>query len=924
MTRTYTTLLLAFLLPSFAWAQITIGQAEMPAAGDQIARVQAAPNPLLNFSATGPAHEWDFSNLSATGNDNTTYQSVASTNFVYAIAYADLPFNSNRANQAKQGVDIPFSNLLPIDNPYTFRYRSGSVYKTVGFGAEVSGIPLPIYFSQHDVIYNLPLHYGDAGSSNSSYTIEVPTVGSYSFQQERINNVDGWGAITTPAGTFDVLRVKTTLNASDDLMGISIDRPTVREYKWLAQGLRTPVLQINTTSLFGLEVVSGVWYYDVPRSINVVEPLANVLCPGSGLNVHYEVTGAFNAGGIIIPANQFRAQLSDASGSFANPVTIGSVQATGTGMIAATIPANTPEGSGYRIRVISTSPAFTGTANTFNITIGGAPSAAISAAGPVQICTGDAVLLTAVGGPGYQWQFNGEDIDGATGDTFAVTEAGIYTASVTNDCGTAFSNTIEVAVNEVPVFTLDMDDLVSCAEAPATLTATSGTNQEGLTFQWFLNEAPIAGATETSIEISLPGQYTMEATNPATGCSHLTEGVMVTVEVVDAPVLTADGTTTFCDGGSVELAVDAVDGLSYQWTRNGEILDGDGTSLIATADGTYGVVATSVNGCVSAASTIAVTVHELPGGPVVTADGPLAFCEGDEVVLSTDEAAEAFQWYMDGEAVAEADSASITVDASGDYTLIITDEHGCSSLPGTVVTVTVDAYPPVSSITADGEPAFCEGGEVVLSAEAVDGASYQWWLDGGIIDGATGMTYTASVGGEYSVVLGSPIGCATQGGTATVTVHPLPDQPVINQQGDSLVASGNGSFQWFLAGEPIAGATDFWWIPLEDGDYTVHFTDDNGCMSTSDTWSRITTGIPTSAMISLRAYPNPNQGQFTLELPGASALPFDVVEITGQLVLAGTLRSDRTPVDLGHASEGIYFIRFPGAGLPVIRVAVTR
>nr|MBP6313725.1 hypothetical protein [Flavobacteriales bacterium] len=272
------TLSVVVLLTAGTQAQITITQAEMPHAGDQLARVQAVTNPFLNYGATGASYTWNFENLSANGNDATNYQSVASTNFVYAIVYADIFFNDNRANHAKPGTDIPLSNLLPIENPYTFRYRSSSSYRTVGFGLELSGIPLPITFDEQDVIYQLPLQFGNTSSSHSSYHIDVPNVGYYGFEQDRTNVVDGWGAITTPGGVFDVLRVKTTLNMSDSIGGLSIDRPVVREYKWLAQGLRVPVLQINTTSFFGTEVVTAVYYYDVPRSIHVVEPLANTLC----------------------------------------------------------------------------------------------------------------------------------------------------------------------------------------------------------------------------------------------------------------------------------------------------------------------------------------------------------------------------------------------------------------------------------------------------------------------------------------------------------------------------------------------------------------------------------------------------------------------------------------------------------------------
>jgi hypothetical protein len=67
----------------------------------------------------------------------------------------------------------------------------------------------------------------------------------------------------------------------------------------------------------------------------------------------------------------FTAQLSNAAGSFAAPTSIGSVVSNSSGSqnISAIIPANTAQGSNYRIRVVSASPVIDGTDNGTNITI---------------------------------------------------------------------------------------------------------------------------------------------------------------------------------------------------------------------------------------------------------------------------------------------------------------------------------------------------------------------------------------------------------------------------------------------------------------------------------------------------------------------------------------------------------------------------
>ena len=75
------------------------------------------------------------------------------------------------------------------------------------------------------------------------------------------------------------------------------------------------------------------------------------------------------AGFMPAAGNVYTAQLSDASGSFASPVSIGTLSSTAnSGTIAATLPSTTASGTGYRIRVEASSPATTGTANGTNLT----------------------------------------------------------------------------------------------------------------------------------------------------------------------------------------------------------------------------------------------------------------------------------------------------------------------------------------------------------------------------------------------------------------------------------------------------------------------------------------------------------------------------------------------------------------------------
>lgn len=106
-------------------------------------------------------------------------------------------------------------------------------------------------------------------------------------------------------------------------------------------------------------------YNPITTTATTLSPLVyNVsTTQGTSISIPFTKTGIFQFG------NTFTAQLSDASGSFASPVNIGTLSGTAAGTINATIPAGTPSGTGYRVRVIASSPYQTANANVDNITI---------------------------------------------------------------------------------------------------------------------------------------------------------------------------------------------------------------------------------------------------------------------------------------------------------------------------------------------------------------------------------------------------------------------------------------------------------------------------------------------------------------------------------------------------------------------------
>ena len=830
------------LLPGLLMAQPVIDQSDMPAAGDALNRTQAVPDPSLDLATTGPAQTWDFSDLAAIGGDATPYFSVASTGFIYALAFSDQPNNPNRSNHARSGTDIPFFELLPITDPYTFFYRSASAYKKTGYGATVNGLTVPIPLQQHDVIYNLPLAYGDADAGFSAYALNVPSLVYYGYAQQRTNEVDGWGAITIPAGTFEVLRVKTTIQGRDSVrvdtldVGFTIVRPLVREYKWLAHGYKTPILQVNTVELFGAEIITEVYFYDEPRTIVVAPPVPTTICPGTTFTLNYATTGTFNTGGFFLPPNVFTAQLSDATGDFANAVTIGTLTAAASGSIEVTIPLGTPLGTGYRIRVIANSPATTGADNGVDIVVGGAPPvASVSADGPTTFCAGGTVVLTAEpAGMAYQWFLGGQPIPGATAATLEVDASGDHAVEVMNGCGSDLSDAITVAVEALPEHTLPDGPLLSCDGTPVEIVAEDQSGQPGLVYQWSIDGQPIDGADASAVVAATTGAYTLAVTRPATGCVFNSPAVEVVIEDPAAPQVTADGPLAFCEGGAVTLTSDVVQGASYQWS-------------------------------------------------------------------------------LDGDAIAGAEQGSLLANASGSYSVVTISPSGCASPAAAALVVEVVPVPVAPDVQVAGDPVFCAGGSVLLYTPEVAGATYQWSADGAPIAGEQNDSLEVTLSGLYSVAITVGPGCAAASAAEVeVVANPLPEQPVITQSTDSLLATGSGTFQWFLSGVAIDGATEAFLVPVESGSYTAVITDANGCSSSSEPYVYISTGMDAGEVVDLRLFPNPTSGALFLQVPHrfvGHGAAYRIADGTGCVVLTGRVDRSDTAIDVRLLAAGAYLLQ---------------
>ncbi|MEI6817105.1 MAG: T9SS type A sorting domain-containing protein [Bacteroidota bacterium] len=288
----------------------------------------------------------------------------------------------------------------------------------------------------------------------------------------------------------------------------------------------TDTLTLSPNSTVCVTTATIVFTYVMGAHITTNPLSTNQYCPGDVMMVPYYAVGVFNSG------NVFTAQLSNSTGSFASPTNIGTVTSTTSGTITCNIPALTPTGTGYRVRVVGSNPSTIGTDNGTNITIANnAPS--ITASGPTTFCAGGNVTLTASSGNSYSWSPGGQ-----TTQSIVATAAGSYTVHVTNISGcSGTSAATTITINPVPSNPGPITGpVVLCSYATTVYTIAPVTN--ATSYFWtvplvsgFDTAIIVSGQGTTSIAVSFAsnsGNVTCTPNN-ACGNSLLTSSLWVTI-----------------------------------------------------------------------------------------------------------------------------------------------------------------------------------------------------------------------------------------------------------------------------------------------------------------------------------------------------------------------------------------------------------
>ncbi len=125
------------------------------------------------------------------------------------------------------------------------------------------------------------------------------------------------------------------------------------------------------------------------------------------------------------------------------------------------------------------------------------------------------------------------------------------------------------------------------------------------------------------------------------------------------------------------------------------------------------------------------------------------------------------------------------------------------------------------------------------------------------------------------------------------------------------------TYQWFMDGQAVSGATNVTHITSQMGNYHVVVTNANNCTANSDTVIvTIIDGIEENFRVNnLRIFPNPAQKDFTLtfQVQKSGPVTTEIINTLGQIVYSNTKHIEagdqQVPISVPSAAKGMYLLR---------------
>ncbi|MFN4122209.1 MAG: gliding motility-associated C-terminal domain-containing protein [Flavobacteriales bacterium] len=357
---------------------------------------------------------------------------------------------------------------------------------------------------------------------------------------------------------------------------------------------------------------------------------------------------------------------------------------------------------------------------TVNVIIGGSPSVQIAATSTDnENCnesngTATVTILSGTEPFSILWSNN------ETTATITGLADGVYTVTVTDANGCSADTSVTISNPNQPILEIISENPTCDDPASGSILISFSNATDPVVIS--LNGNPISDLNVTGLSA---GIYLIELTDGA-NC-EVSESVNLILDDAPSGEITINN-NEICEGESATVTISLIGQAPFDFTYfdgitnvnvtgfNQNTFSFDVNPNTTTTYTLVSLVSQSNPSCEGniLIGQVTLTVNPNPEVPVITAEGELIICPGDEVIL-TSSVSDGIVWSPSGET-----TAVITVNTSGSYFVTVTNEFGCTAVSNTI---DIEASP-LPNVNAGADVTICQGSSTQLQASGAD--SYVW------------------------------------------------------------------------------------------------------------------------------------------------------------------------------------------------------
>lgn len=523
---------------------------------------------------------------------------------------------------------------------------------------------------------------------------------------------------------------------------------------------------------------------------------------------------------------------------------------------------------------------------TSTVTVNAIPT--ITSANNSPVCSASNINLTAnsIAGTSYVWSgpngFSSTTQNPIIANATAA-NAGVYTVTATGINGCTNKSNSTVIVNATP--TINVNSFTICPGGSATLTANGATS-----YLWN------TGSTSNPLVISPAGNTVYTVTGTSSGCSSANTSTVTVGTALSINM--SPSAQTICSGNSTTISASGA--TTYTWSTG---FVGSSIVITPTSNATYNVV--GVSGSCTGSNVASVNVSAAAS---IVLNSANVLCNGmangSATVTPSGGVAPYTYNFSNGVTTQVASGLS-----AGNYTATVTTSLGCVS--SSAFTISEPSALALNTSAVNSSCGNCNG---AITATATGGtAVYSYsFMPGGSSANLCAGNYTVITSDANGCMVSAPVNVSTSGSSINSSAVASNASCGMCADGSAVVAVAGGVSPYTYTWSPSGGNNQMA-SGLMPGCYTVTIADQTMCSTTATACVGFATGLLSTTLNGFNIYPNPTNGNVTIEFENESIRTIEVIDVTGRLIVSERSSAQIVQVDLENFSSGVYYVTIKDA-----------